>query len=374
MTTQSAGRAGARVPTTAATPRSTNAPPSAAGAPKQRVALGRTLPTGASKQPAFAPFAGTVHAERLQAAVTKGQTSAPKDVVVEGPSAFSPDAVKAAPSKVGSVVNRVGVWTDFQMDPDRKDRILPWSNTRTHGTVAAKEVLALTKEKGPDGQPKLRPGDLLLNGTGGVTGHMSIYVGDDPATGKPMLVHSMATAQTQKSWVGLAVEAGKSALQTVTGGGSGKVGVIREGMEEFFDRFPRDSYVVLRDPRLSDAMRERGLDRVNALVGKGYDYDFGLKNDTYYCSEIGLELLKAAYQDSGKALPWVGTTSISKLTLDSYVATPQNFAASPDFVVTAANDAGAKAFAKVVDTHVVGAKGPGAAVGTAATLEAVLTR
>ncbi len=221
-------------------------PPSAAGAPRSRQALGRTLPSGVSQHPQLAPFAGTAHAEALQAAIGKGKASVPKDVVVEGPSAFSPDAVKKAPSTVGGVVNKVGVWADFQMDPERKDRILPWSNTRPHGTVAAQEVLALTKEKGPDGQPKLRPGDLLLNGAGETTGHLSIYMGEDPSTGKPMLVHAMATAETGRSWVGLAVEAGKSAVQAVTGQSSGKVGVIREGVEEFFDRFPRANYVVLR--------------------------------------------------------------------------------------------------------------------------------
>ncbi len=121
-------------------------------------------------------------------------------------------------------------------------------------------------------------------------------------------------------------------------------------------------------------MRERGLARVNELVGKGYDYDLGLKIDTYYCSELALELLKSGYQGSNKALPWVGTTAISKLTLNAYVATPQNFAVSPDFVVTAANSVGAKALEKAVATHVVGAKPPRAPTPSADELAALLRR
>lgn len=114
------------------------------------------------------------------------------------------------------------------------------------------------------------------------------------------------------------------------------------------------------------------LSRVKELVGKGYDYDLNLSNDTYYCSEVGVEMLKAADEGSGKPLPWVGTRPVAQLTVNDFVAAPENFAASPDFVMTAANGPGLKATQHIIDTLVLGAKGPTTPRGSEAELKALL--
>jgi hypothetical protein len=236
-------------------------------------------------------------------------------------------------------------------------------------TIPGAEVVALTKQLGPDGKPKLMPGDMILSGCNGHTGHMSIYIGDDPKTGQPQMIHAMATADTQQSWSMIVGNAVKAAVSD-----TGKVGVIKEGVAEFFDRFKRDSFLVVRDPRLTDEMRAKGLARVQELVGKGYDYDLNLNNDTYYCSEVGVEMLKAAYGGSGQTLPWLGTTSINKATLSDLVATPENFVASPDFVLTHGNETGWKSAEHIVQTHVSGIRAPGARVPSRADLEKVVPK
>lgn len=358
-------------PVTLETP-AQSGPPSALGAPRARTVNGATLETARAAYPELARFAGTPLNDPLQQGIAKGQVrDVPKDVVVEGPSVFSPEARQKQPSGLGSLINKVCVWSSFQMATDRADR-LRLGGDPTHlklPAVSSKEMLALTRELGPDGKPKLMPGDMIACGCNGHTGHMIIYAGNDPKTGEPQIIHSMATADTQQSYLQIAGNALKAAFSS-----TGKVGVIKEGMAEFFDRFPRDSYVVLRDPRMTDEMRAKGLAHVATLVGKGYDYDLNQDNDAYYCSEMGVELLKAAYQGSGQQLPWVGTTAINEFTLTDQVAAPENFIASPDFQVTTGNASGYKNVEHIVKSYVSGIRAPGTPAPSQADLDKLVDK
>jgi hypothetical protein len=209
-------------------------------------------------------------------------------------------------------------------------------------------------EPGPHGEPPaLQPGDFIVNGVDGHAGHLSVYIGKDPKTGEPMIVHAMADAAGQQSYLQQLGNAVASPFAS-----TGKVGVIKEGLAEFFDRYQRDTAFVLRDPRLTPEMRQAGIDRALSLVGKPYDYSLNMKNGAYYCSEMGVEFEKAAYQTSGKGLPWVGTSWIEQgvwpAKIAQWVATPQNFAVSPDFQLTWANEAGQKDYLHDQQTYVVG--------------------
>ena len=144
----------------------------------------------------------------------------------------------------------------------------------------------------------------------------------------------------------------KAAVKT-----SGKVGVIQEGLGAFFDRFPREGYVVLRAPRMTLEMRERGLARLRELVGKGYDSELNLSNDAYSRSALAVEMFKAAYAGASEPRSWVGTRPVAMATITDDAATPENSAASPDFVVTAANGPGTKAPTRTLETYVLDAKG-----------------
>ena len=343
--------------------------PDAGITPRLRSIHGTPVETALAAHPHLAQFAGTTLANELTQGIAQGKVqNVPKDVVVEGPSAFSPESHLSPPGALGSAIDKVAVWTTFQLATDRADR-LRLGGEPTHlkyPPLKGSEMVALTKELGPDGKPKLIPGDMVLCGGNGHTGHMAIYVGEDPATGEPQIIHSMATAETQQSWTMIPGNALKP--------DSDKTGVIKEGLGAFFDRFERDSYVIVRDPRMTDEMRAKGLAHIKELLGKGYDYDLNLNNEGYYCSEMGVEMLEAAYEGSGRPLPWVGTTPINQATLSDLVAAPENFLASPDFTLTAGNKTGWAYAEQVVKTHVSGAHKPGAAAPTQADLEKVLPK
>ena len=36
------------------------------------------------------------------------------------------------------------------------------------------------------------------------------------------------------------------------------------------------------------------MEKIETLIGEDYDYDFSAGDNTYYCTEIGIEFLKAA--------------------------------------------------------------------------------
>jgi hypothetical protein len=346
--------------------------PSSFGAPPVRMVNGSAVEAARATYPQLGELAGSTLAESLQKSIDKGSVKGvPDDVVVEGPSAFSPQAHRDPPSALASLINKVAVWTVFQSATSTADRLRLGGAPAHLGlpTVPGSELVALTKELGPDGKPKLMPGDMIINGCNGATGHMSIYIGDDPTTGQPQIIHAMGTADTQQSLTMIAGNAVKAAVSD-----TGKVGVIQEGLAGFFDRFDRDSYVVVRDPHLTDEMRAKGLAHVKELLGKGYDYDLNMSNDKYYCSEMGVEMMKAAYAGSGQPMPWVGTTSISRATLNDQVATPENFVASPDFVLTAGNKSGWAAAESIIKTHVLGIQTPGTPAPTQADLDALLPK
>jgi len=131
---------------------------------------------------------------------------------------------------------------------------------------------------------QLKPGDIILNGSGGGLTHAAVYAGDGE------IIHSMATNTTGRGFFGAAWDTIKRAF----GHQPENVGVIKEQLGDFFDRYPRDTMVVMRDETLDDSQRARGVSNIEQLVGSGYDYDFTAGDDTYYCTEIGIEFLKAA--------------------------------------------------------------------------------
>lgn len=131
---------------------------------------------------------------------------------------------------------------------------------------------------------QLKPGDIILNGSGGGLTHAAVYAGNGE------IIHSMATNTTGRGFFGAVWDTIKRAF----GDKPENVGVIKEKLGDFFDRYPRDTMVVMRDEKLNDDQRQQGVDSIRELVGSGYDYDFTAGDDTYYCTEIGIEFLKAA--------------------------------------------------------------------------------
>ena len=131
---------------------------------------------------------------------------------------------------------------------------------------------------------QLQPGDIILNGSGGGLTHAAVYAGNGD------IIHSMATNTTGRGFLGAAWDTIKRAF----GHKPENVGVIREKLGDFFDRYPRDTMVVMRNEDLSEEQRTKGMEKIETLVGAGYDYDFSAGDNTYYCTEIGIEFLKAA--------------------------------------------------------------------------------
>jgi hypothetical protein len=337
------------------------------GAPAARSVEGRLLPTATHRYPQLAQLAGKADSDVAQRGVKEGLfPGVPSDVIVEGPSAFSEASRRKAPDGLVHASNKVALWTSFQLASATAD-LFTLGDRPTHlvyPSLVGKDLARLTTEAGPDGRPKLLPGDFLLSGVDGGTSHLSIYIGDDPATGAPQLIHALATKLTQQSLpqlIGNITEAARTAdapadVGQATSGTAAKVGTFQEGVAEFFDRFHRDTYVVLRDPRLTDGMRQKGIEKLKTLRGTGYDYDLNQNNLQYYCSELAVVMLQDAYGDSGMKVPWVGTTPIDQLWFSDLVATPDNFLASPDFVATAMNETGRTAYERVVEGYVSGVR------------------
>lgn len=130
-------------------------------------------------------------------------------------------------------------------------------------------------------------GDVVLLGNGGGLSHVAM------STGGGMMIHSMATEQTMRGWLGTFWDAFRRPWWWLTGREE-KTGVIRETLGDFLDRYERDAYCVLRRPGLDEAQRARGVERLESLIGKAYDYDFSHGDDEYYCSELVVEFFEAA--------------------------------------------------------------------------------
>lgn len=317
-----------------------------------RTINGEEVQTATSKYPTLAAVAGTVRAGSVQKQIDAGtMPGIPKDLYVEGPSAFSGDARRPPPAFVGRLLHKLTIWWKWQRASDPKDRWRFSGPPRhlPHPLLTSAEILALLEKTGADGRALLLPGDILISGIGGVATHVSLYVGKDKA-GVPTIVHAMATPKTQQSYPMLVVNVFESLLIS-----KGKVGVFEESLGGFFERFQRDTYFVLRDPKLTDEMRARGIAKARELIGAGYDYDVNQSNDSLYCTELMIHHLRGAYAGTKLALPWVGTTAVHRLALEDFPVTMDNFLASPDFELTVANELGWAHVKNVVRTYVSGA-------------------
>lgn len=321
--------------------------------PATRLVQGKAVPTGNDTYPALGEFAGTPLAMRLQKSIDKGtQEGVPQGTIVEGPSAFSDEVRNPPPRFIARIIHKAYIWTKWQLASSWDDKIR-LRGPPTHFSnplLVPDQLLSLLETAGDDGRPLLLPGDIIVNGIGGIATHVSLYVGKDPESGKPEIVHALGTPATQQSYVQLVGNVMKSLVRTV-----GKIGVVREGLGDFIARFQRDTYFIVRDPRMSDEMRARGVARGREIEGLGYDYDINQSNDSLYCTEVVTEMLKAAYEGSGLPLPWVGTTAVHRRSLEEFPITPDNILASPDFQVIHASETGWKHLEHVIRTHVVGA-------------------
>jgi len=136
--------------------------------------------------------------------------------------------------------------------------------------------------------PTLQSGDIILNGNNGGLSHLAMYAGDG------VIIHSMATHETMRGLGGAIWDSFKRCFGC--GPKVENTGVLKETLADFLDRFERDTYVVVRRNDLTEAQRGLGVARMNELVGKTYDYDFSAGDDAYYCTEIALEFLDAAFE------------------------------------------------------------------------------
>ena len=152
------------------------------------------------------------------------------------------------------------------------------------------EYPRLTSEDLGDLPGRMEAGDVVLLGNGGGLSHVAM------STGGGMMIHSMATEQTMRGWLGSIWDTLRRPLWWLTGRQE-MTGVIRETLGQFLDRYERDAYCVLRRPGLDEEQRARGVARLEELVGKPYDYDFSHGDDEYYCSELVVEFFEAALQE-----------------------------------------------------------------------------
>lgn len=196
------------------------------------------------------------------------------------------------------------------------------------GTADA--VDGLPRLAGPALEPlygALRPGDLVLLGNNGLLSHVSVYTGDGE------VVHAMATEKTMRGWIGSIGDA----VRRIFGQTEHHVGVIRERLGSFLERFERDTWVVVRAPTLTEAGLARGLARISGLVGAPYDYGFRTENEAWYCTEIVDAFLRAALGDAAPVIP--SKRIRVRGLLDEQVLEPAALLEAPGLVVVAANDA-----------------------------------
>jgi hypothetical protein len=173
----------------------------------------------------------------------------------------------------------------------------------------------------------LQPGDFVLLGNNGTLTHVAVYVGQGD------IVHAMATEKTMRGWLGSIWDA----LQRLVGSDERLVGVVREPLAAFLDRYERDTLVAVRVPALTDEVRSRGLARVQALVGQPYDYGFRAGNDSWYCTEL-VQLFLDEVLGTGKAAIPPKRIRVPLL-LDEDVIEPEGVLRVPGLHVVLANDA-----------------------------------
>jgi len=146
---------------------------------------------------------------------------------------------------------------------------------------------------GPDIEPhlaRMHPGDVVLVGNNGGLSHIALHVGSG------QIVHSMATEKTMRGMIGSLIDAIKRMFGWSDD--SALTGVLEEPLAGFFDRYERDTWLILRHEQLLPEQAARGVAHARTLIGKAYDYDFEADDDEYYCTEIVLEFLSAALGDT----------------------------------------------------------------------------
>jgi hypothetical protein len=175
------------------------------------------------------------------------------------------------------------------------------------------DIDGLPRLRGPAMAPlvaRARPGDAVLLGNNGVLTHVAVYAGEGE------IVHAMATEKTMRGWFGALIDA----VRRWFGRAETHVGVLRERLDGFVDRYERDTWVLTRFPGLSDDQVARGLDRVRGLVGQPYDYGFRDANEAWYCTELVDAFARAA--DPEHPPVWVRKAVQVPLLLDEQVIEP----------------------------------------------------
>jgi len=184
----------------------------------------------------------------------------------------------------------------------------------------------VTGERIKSALPHLKPGDIILNGNGGGLSHLSMYVGYDE------IIHSMATQNTMLGVSGSFLDNAKRYFGF--GPKTELVGVLKETLTGFLDRYERDTYVVVRNPDLKPEQIQKGLKAIEEFVGSEYDYDFSAGDNEYYCTELALEFLKAATGEE----PVFETIDVTVPgLLDTDVIEPANVLDAPFLIPVLAN-------------------------------------
>jgi hypothetical protein len=209
-------------------------------------------------------------------------------------------------------IRKFGTWFSFGLKSDDIKNDPP--------RLTGKDAQAMLKD--------LRPGDIILCGNHGGLSHAILYEGD----GK--IIHAMATGSTARSVLQRLGDTAKEMVGIETD--QGKQGVIREGLGEFFDRFERDTYVVMRSPSMTPEKAQAAVAHAKSLIGKEYDYDFRPENGSYYCTEVVGESYRKAL--AGES-PKIGARPQHvPLLLDrEAVVDPLDMFASPDLQVATAS-------------------------------------
>lgn len=173
----------------------------------------------------------------------------------------------------------------------------------------------------------LVPGDFVLLGNNGRLTHVAVYAGSGE------IVHAMATEKTMRGWLGSLWDA----IGRAFGGDERKVGVVREHLGEFLDRYERDTIVAVRAPGVGDDTQERALAKISALVGQPYDYGFRNDNDSWYCTELVQLYLDEAFGAGAARIPKRRVRV--PLLLDEDVIEPEAILQVPSLSVVLANGA-----------------------------------
>ena len=230
--------------------------------------------------------------------------------------------------------------------------------------ISGAEIEALPRPGENRELPALRPGDCLVNGGGGDPSHVALYAGPDE-DGHPMIIHAMATINEGRSAmerVGDAIKLPFQKIGAAIGFDTGeKTGVLHERLGDFFDRYHRDTVIVVRLPGLDSAQIERGLARAKELIGTDYDYKLQAGTDAIYCTEVYLEFLRAAVGNDRSRLPYIGTSCHSHSSplgtigvKEQFIAEPSHVMVSPHMEIGVMLGGGAGAYRRMKRTHLLG--------------------